>query len=54
MTFFLPYITRDALEYLFLFNRSAESVAAMMIHVVMHLNMYIFTTMWHYLMVLKL
>lgn len=54
MMFFLPYITRDALEDIFPFNRSAESVAAMMIHVVMHLNMYIFTNMWHYLTVLSL
>lgn len=35
---FLPYITRDALEDIFPFNRFAESVAAMMIHVVIALE----------------
>lgn len=38
----------------FLRKRSAESVAAMMIHVVMHLNIYIFTKSWHYSMILSL
>lgn len=46
MTFFLPYITRDSLEYIFLFDRSADGVAAMMIHVVMHLYFHYYVALF--------